>query len=166
MHAYVYKSLKKADTYLYLAKRDDFAGLPEPLRTQLGKLQFVLEVELAPQRKLAREDPEVVRATNLAHACCLLVAIPDAFEGGQVVEQARGANPDLLIIARAHSDAEVAHLTQLGADQVIMGEREIARSMIALLAEPAAPEPPTSEPPTSEPPTSEPPPAAPAPVAA
>ena len=65
MHAYVYKSLKKADTYLYLAKRDDFAGLPEPLRTQLGSLQFVLEVELTPERRLARENPEVVRA-NLA----------------------------------------------------------------------------------------------------
>ena len=65
MLAYVYKSLKKADTYLYLAKRDDFAGLPEPLRTQLGSLQFVLEVNLVPERRLARENPEVVRA-NLA----------------------------------------------------------------------------------------------------
>ena len=65
MLAYVYKSLKKADTYLYLAKRDDFAGLPEPLRTQLGSLQFVLEVNLVPERRLARENPAVVRA-NLA----------------------------------------------------------------------------------------------------
>ena len=65
MLAYVYKSLKKADTYLYLAKRDEFAALPEPLRTQLGKLHFVLEVDLGPGRKLARENPEVVRA-NLA----------------------------------------------------------------------------------------------------
>ena len=52
MLAYVYKSLKKADTYLYLAGRDDFERLPEPLRTQLGKLQFVLEVDVTPQRKL------------------------------------------------------------------------------------------------------------------
>lgn len=65
MLAYVYKSLKKADTYLYLAARDDFGCLPEPLRTQLGGLQFVLEVALTPERKLARENPEVVRH-NLA----------------------------------------------------------------------------------------------------
>ena len=65
MLAHVYKSLKKADTYLYLAKRDDFAGLPEPLRAQLGKQQFVLEVDLAPGRTLARENPDVVRE-NLA----------------------------------------------------------------------------------------------------
>ena len=65
MHAYVYKSLNKADTYVYLSKRDDFASLPPPLATQLGKLQFVLEVALTPERKLALADPEVVRA-NLA----------------------------------------------------------------------------------------------------
>jgi uncharacterized protein YcgL (UPF0745 family) len=65
MLAHVYKSLKKADTYDYLAARDDFARLPEPLRTRLGALQFVLEVDLAPERRLARENPAVVRA-NLA----------------------------------------------------------------------------------------------------
>ena len=65
MHAYVYKSLKKADTFVYLAARDDFTRLPEPLRSQLGQLQFVLDVALVPERKLAREDVAVVRE-NLA----------------------------------------------------------------------------------------------------
>jgi uncharacterized protein YcgL (UPF0745 family) len=65
MHAYVYKSLKKADTYVYLAARDDFARLPEPLRSQLGTLAFVLDVDIGPERKLARENPAVVRG-NLA----------------------------------------------------------------------------------------------------
>jgi hypothetical protein len=61
MHAYVYKSQRKADTYVYLAQRDDFARLPEPLRTQLGPLAFVLDVALTPERKLAREDVAAVR---------------------------------------------------------------------------------------------------------
>lgn len=65
MQAYVYKSLKKADTYVYLAGREDFARLPEPLRTQLGRLQFVLELDLGPRRTLAQEDPAVVME-NLA----------------------------------------------------------------------------------------------------
>lgn len=65
MLAHVYKSLKKADTYVYLARRDDFDGLPESVRSQLGTLQFVLEVALVPGRKLALADPDVVRA-NLA----------------------------------------------------------------------------------------------------
>ena len=62
MHAYVYKSLKKADTYVYLAARDDFARLPPPLLTQLGKLEFVLDVALTPERRLAQADTAVVRA--------------------------------------------------------------------------------------------------------
>ncbi len=65
MQAFVYKSQRKADTYVYLAARDDFVRLPEPLRAQLGPLSFVLEVALTPERKLARQDPAVVRA-NLA----------------------------------------------------------------------------------------------------
>lgn len=35
---------------------------PTPLRAQLGPLQFVLEVALTPERRLARVDPAVVRA--------------------------------------------------------------------------------------------------------
>lgn len=67
MHAFVYKSLKRADTYVYLAARDDFTRLPEPLRKQLGALQFVLETTLAPDRKLAREDVAVVRENLVLH---------------------------------------------------------------------------------------------------
>lgn len=77
MHAYVYKSLRKADTYVYLAQRDDFARLPEPLRTQLGELGFVLEVELTPERRLAREDPAQVRE-NLSARGFHLQFPPDA----------------------------------------------------------------------------------------
>jgi monovalent cation:H+ antiporter-2, CPA2 family len=76
-------------------------------------------------------DPEVVRAANLAGARCLLVAIPDGFEGGQVVEQARAINPNLPIIARSHSDDETAHLKRHGATEVVMGEHEIAKAMVA-----------------------------------
>jgi CPA2 family monovalent cation:H+ antiporter-2 len=57
------------------------------------------------------------------------VAIPDAFESSQVVEQARALNPDLPIIARAHSDAETEHLRKYGASKVVLGEQEIARAM-------------------------------------
>jgi CPA2 family monovalent cation:H+ antiporter-2 len=76
-------------------------------------------------------DPEVMRAANLAAARCLLVAIPDAFEGGQVVAQARELNPALPIVARAHSEDEIEHLKKHGATKVVMGEHEIAKAMIA-----------------------------------
>jgi len=76
-------------------------------------------------------DPEVLQAANLGEARCLLVAIPDAFEGGQVVEQARAINSILPIIARVHSEAEMEHLVKLGANLVVMGEHEIAKAMIS-----------------------------------
>lgn len=77
----------------------------------------------------AAED-RVLKAANLPQGHILLVAIPDVFEGGQIVEQARAANPGLEIIARAHSEAEAQHLMQHGASSVVMGEREIARTML------------------------------------
>jgi len=75
-------------------------------------------------------DPRVLKAANLAAARWLFIAIPDGFEAGQVSEQAHRTNPKLEIIARAHSDAEIAHLKKHGANFVIMGEREIALGML------------------------------------
>jgi monovalent cation:H+ antiporter-2, CPA2 family len=75
-------------------------------------------------------DPEVLAAANLPAARRLFVTIPQAFEAGQVVQQARASNPALEIVARAHTDDEVEHLARLGADLIVMGEREIAHRMI------------------------------------
>ena len=74
---------------------------------------------------------DILAAANLAQARQLIIAIPNAFEAGQIVVKARAANPVISILARAHSDAEVQHLQDLGADAVIMGEREIARGIVA-----------------------------------
>jgi CPA2 family monovalent cation:H+ antiporter-2 len=76
-------------------------------------------------------DPQIVAAANFPAARCLLVAIPDAFEGGQVVDQARKLNPGLVIVARAHSEAEIEHLRKHGATAVVMSEHETAKAMIA-----------------------------------
>jgi CPA2 family monovalent cation:H+ antiporter-2 len=85
---------------------------------------------------------EVLAATNLAGARCLLVAVPDAFEGGFAVEIGRKANPSLKIIARSHSEEETAHLLKHGATEVVMGEHEIAKAMIAGLPPRGGTEPP------------------------
>ncbi|RJF89901.1 Kef family K(+) transporter [Oleomonas cavernae] len=82
---------------------------------------------------------ELLSAANVAGARLLFVAIPESFEAGQIVQQARAASPALAIISRAHSDAEVEYLLSLGASSVIMGEREIARGMVEQAFPEAAP---------------------------
>ena len=75
-------------------------------------------------------DPDVLAAANLPAARRLFCTLPEAFEAGQVVEQARAANPRLEILARAHSDEAVAHLVSHGATVTVLGEREIALRML------------------------------------
>ncbi|MBB5054920.1 CPA2 family monovalent cation:H+ antiporter-2 [Afipia massiliensis] len=75
--------------------------------------------------------PGMLVAANLEVARGLIVAIPNAFEGGQIVAKARAISLTLPIIARAHSEEEIAHLKHHGANFVIMGEQEIAKAMIA-----------------------------------
>ncbi|HEY1384321.1 MAG TPA: NAD-binding protein, partial [Dongiaceae bacterium] len=75
-------------------------------------------------------DPDVLAAARPGSARGLFVAVPNAFEAGTIVERARAANPVLPIIARAHSDAEHEHLTNLGATHTVVGERELALEML------------------------------------
>lgn len=109
--------------------------------TAAGTPYLVIETEKNQVTDLQKEgspviignaaDPEVAAAANIKEARCLLVAIPDAFESGQVVEQSRRLNPDLPIIVRVHSDAQEEHVMKYGASRIVMGEQEIARAMFA-----------------------------------
>lgn len=63
MQSFIYKSLKKAELYLYLPKKDDFSDVPEVLLNSFGKIEFVMELELTPERKLAKEDTVKVLAS-------------------------------------------------------------------------------------------------------
>jgi len=67
MQSFIYKSLRKPDTYLYLRKRDDFAVLPEAVRAPLGELAFVMALEITEDRRLARADAAVVRLNLATH---------------------------------------------------------------------------------------------------
>jgi CPA2 family monovalent cation:H+ antiporter-2 len=75
-------------------------------------------------------NPQVLATANLPSARRLFVTVPEAFEAGQVVEQACAANPGLEIVARAHSAAAVGHLEDLGCSLAVMGEHEIAMRML------------------------------------
>ena len=110
-----------------------------------GRALVVIEDQPDIARKAAADGVEVVngnatrtevlRTAGIEKASKLLIAIPEGFEGGAIAERARALHPGLPIIARAHSDEEVAHLERLGARHVVMGERETAARMFSLAAE-------------------------------
>jgi hypothetical protein len=60
MQCFIYKSLKKDYLYLYLVIKDDFSKVPEDLLNNFGKIEFVMDIELSAERKLAREDAQKV----------------------------------------------------------------------------------------------------------
>lgn len=61
MIAYIYKSRRKDELYLYIIKKDDFSNVPQTLYDSMGKEPvFVMEIELSLEKKLARENIETV----------------------------------------------------------------------------------------------------------
>ncbi|MFZ1724765.1 MAG: YcgL domain-containing protein [Dokdonella sp.] len=60
MQCFVYKRLRRAETYVYLRAADAFDVLPGPIAEHLGALAFVIEIELSSRRKLARENVDEV----------------------------------------------------------------------------------------------------------
>ncbi|MGT3244125.1 YbaL family putative K(+) efflux transporter [Yersinia enterocolitica] len=76
---------------------------------------------------------DIMSLARLDCARWLLLTIPNSYEAGEIVASARIKRPDLEIIARAHYDDEVVYISDRGANQVVMGEREIANSMLNML---------------------------------
>lgn len=58
-----------------------------------------------------------------------IFAIPHVLEAGETIARMRQANPALSILARAHSEGEVRHLLERGADAAVLAERELAYSL-------------------------------------
>ena len=75
-------------------------------------------------------QPGPLGEAGLDEARLICIAIPDGYEAGKIVERARLLNPKIRIVARANDQAEVDHFAKMGADLSIIGEREIARSMV------------------------------------
>jgi len=65
MKCSVVRSSLKDFTYIYLREGYEFDELPDTLKQAFGAPEFVMQLELTPERKLAYEDAEQVRH-NLA----------------------------------------------------------------------------------------------------
>lgn len=57
----VYKSPKKAETYLFVERRDDFSRVPAPLLATFGTPQLVMLINLATKTQLALADLDKVK---------------------------------------------------------------------------------------------------------
>lgn len=58
----IYKSSKKADTYLYVPGRDDFSKVPAPLLKAFGIPIFLMIMPLKKDRELAQLDVTKLRS--------------------------------------------------------------------------------------------------------
>jgi len=75
----------------------------------------------------------VLAEANPQRAQIAVLAIPQPLEAGEALAKLRLLNPDLTLLARAHSDAEVRHLLEHGADGAVMAERELAHSLAEMV---------------------------------
>jgi hypothetical protein len=62
MKCWVYRGRKQPDAYLFVPRPDDFDAVPRELLDRLGRLDLAMELELTPDRSLARSNPDAVRA--------------------------------------------------------------------------------------------------------
>jgi uncharacterized protein YcgL (UPF0745 family) len=77
MHCFVYKGSRKSDTYLYLSTRDGFDAVPESLLRLFGQPEFVMDLVLAPGRRLAQEDTVQVLRNLLTRGFHVQLPAPD-----------------------------------------------------------------------------------------
>ena len=70
----MYRSTKKADTYIYLLEKDDASCLPAGLKKLLGVTEYVLELDLEKTQTLANADIRQV-ISNL-HAQGYYIQLP------------------------------------------------------------------------------------------
>jgi CPA2 family monovalent cation:H+ antiporter-2 len=80
---------------------------------------------VANRRVMLEAAPE---RANLA-----IFAMPQALEAGEAIERLKAINPALSVLARAHSEAQVKHLLQHGADAAVLAERELAYSLTEMV---------------------------------
>jgi len=72
----VYKSFKKSQTYLFIAKRDDFSPVPEALLAQFGAPQLVSILNIQEKTKLAQTNAAQVHAAIIKHGYYLQLPPP------------------------------------------------------------------------------------------
>lgn len=76
---YVYKGKRRDDGYLYVVKKDEFSRVPPALMKMLGGVQFVMELELWADRRMAQVSAEEVMRQLQQHG--FFLQLPREFTG-------------------------------------------------------------------------------------
>lgn len=64
---FIYRSSKKEECYIFLPEQDAFDDIPAEVMKGFGTPEFVMELPLEPERKLARTTTEEVLANFERH---------------------------------------------------------------------------------------------------
>ena len=82
--ARVYKGSRRDDTYLFVPARERLERVPCALLETMGRLEFVLEIELHRRRQLARADVRTVMRNLEFEGYHLQMPPPQAWHGPSV----------------------------------------------------------------------------------
>jgi CPA2 family monovalent cation:H+ antiporter-2 len=78
-------------------------------------------------------NPRVMEEAAPGRASMAIFAIPQALEAGETIARLKAINPSITVLARAHSDGQVKHLLEHGADAAVLAERELAYSLAEMV---------------------------------
>lgn len=81
MRCQIYKGSKKQDHYIYLPEEGDRTKIPDSLLKLLGRLELVMTLELTPQTRLARANPDEILKSCREHGFYLQLP-PQTERGG------------------------------------------------------------------------------------
>ena len=87
MLSVVYKSLNKAETYLFIERRDDFARVPAPLLQTFGTPKLTMIINLATKSHLGQADLAKVREALMTQGYYLQLPPPPVDMLKQLREQ-------------------------------------------------------------------------------
>ena len=80
MKCYIYRCNLKPDMYIYLAEEDNFENMPKEIFNSLGIVEFSMELEIAAETKLAREDTPTVLNNLKEHGFHIQLAANESVE--------------------------------------------------------------------------------------
>src|SRR5512139_1105797 len=114
----------------HIAEALDVQGLPYVIAEQQREAVEKLRERGVQAVAGDASDPAVLIQAHVARAQMLVIATPDTFQARKMIEIARTLNPRIRVVVRSHSEDEAALLRREQAVEVLVGELELANSML------------------------------------